>query len=42
MRLGEAVAISILRDVATIYHEQFPGFTFSRFDGSPVVICPEC
>jgi hypothetical protein len=24
MRLGEEIALSIFRDVATIYHEQFP------------------
>jgi hypothetical protein len=42
LRLGEAVAISILRDLATIYHEEFSGFTFSRFDGRQVMICPEC
>ena len=28
IKLGEAIALSILRDVATIYHEEFPGFTF--------------
>ena len=26
LRLGEAVALSILRGMATIYHEEFPGF----------------
>jgi hypothetical protein len=42
MRLGEAIALSILRDVATIYNEQFPGFGLTRFDGTSVTICPEC
>jgi hypothetical protein len=42
LKLGEAVALSILRDVATLYHEEFPGFTLTRFDGRPVTICPEC
>jgi hypothetical protein len=42
MRLGEEIALSILRDAATIYHEQFPGFSLTRFDGTPVTICPEC
>ena len=40
--LGEAIALSILRDTATIYHEEFPGFTLTRFDGTPVTICPNC
>jgi len=34
--------MSILRDVSTIYHEEFPGFTLTRFDGTSVTICPEC
>lgn len=42
MRLGEEIALSILRDMATIYNEQFPGFTLTRFDGTPVTICPDC
>jgi hypothetical protein len=42
MKLGEAVALSIFRDVATLYHKQFPGFTLTRFDGTPITICPEC
>ena len=40
--LGEAVALSVLRDTATIYHEQFPGFSLTRYDGTPVTICPSC
>ncbi len=42
INLGEAVALSILRDTATLYHEEFPGFTLTRFDGTPVTICPSC
>jgi hypothetical protein len=42
IKLGEAIALSILRDVATIYHEEFPGFTLTRFDGTSVTFCPEC
>jgi hypothetical protein len=42
IKLGEAIALSILRDTATLYHEQFPGFTLTRFDGTQVTICPDC
>jgi hypothetical protein len=42
LKLGEAMALSILRDLATTYHEEFPGFTLTRFDGTPITICPEC
>jgi hypothetical protein len=42
LKLGEAAAISMLRDVATIVHEEFSGFTLTRFDGTTVTICPEC
>jgi PAP2 superfamily len=42
MRLGEAIALSILRDLAATYNEQFPGFSLTLFDGTPVTICPEC
>jgi hypothetical protein len=42
MRLGEEIALSILRDMATVYNEQFPGFTLTRFDGTSVTICPNC
>jgi hypothetical protein len=40
--LGEAIALSILRDTATIYNEPFPGFTLTKFDGTPLTICPNC
>ncbi len=42
INLGEAIAVSILRDTATLYHEQFPGFTLTRFDGTEETICPNC
>ncbi len=42
MRFGEEIALSILRDMATVYNEQFAGFSFTRFDGNPITICPEC
>ncbi len=34
--LGEKVAISILRDQRALYNENFPGFTFTKFDGTKV------
>ena len=42
IKLGEAIAISILRDTATVYNEVFPGFSFTKYDGTPVTICPNC
>ena len=36
--LGEAVAISILRDQRHTYNETFAGFTFTKFDGDTVTI----
>ena len=42
LKEGEAIALSILRDLATLYHEEFPGFTLTQFDGTPVTICPQC
>ncbi len=36
--LGEAVAISILRDQQKLYNEPFAGFTFNKFDGTTVTI----
>lgn len=38
LRLGEAIAISILRDQKACYNEDFSGFTFTRFDGTKVTI----
>jgi hypothetical protein len=36
--LGEALAISILRDQKACYNEVFHGFTFTKFDGSTVTV----
>lgn len=38
MRLGEDVAISILQDLVRTCTEDFDGFSFTRFDGTPVRI----
>lgn len=38
MRLGEAVAISILRDQRACYNEVFGGFTFTKFDGTTITV----
>lgn len=38
LKLGEAVAISILRDQLHTYNESFGGFTFTAFDGTTVTI----
>ena len=40
IQLGEAIAISILRDTATLYNEVFEGFSFTKYDGTPVIITP--
>jgi hypothetical protein len=40
--LGEAIALSIMRETATLYNEVFPGFTLTRFDGRMETICPYC
>ena len=42
IKLGEAIAISILRDTAMLYNEVFTGFSFTKYDGTPVTICPSC
>jgi hypothetical protein len=34
--LGEALAISVLRDQRHIYNEPFDGFTFTKFDGTTI------
>ena len=36
--LGEALAISVLADLALTYHEPFDGFSFTRFDGRSIVV----
>lgn len=38
MRLGEAVALSVLRDQRELFVEDFQGFTFRKFDGSLVTV----
>lgn len=40
LELGEAVAISVLRDRKKMYHpaENFAGFKFKKFDGTEVVV----
>jgi hypothetical protein len=38
IKLGEAVAISILRDQRLTYNEAFGGFTFKKFDGTTVTV----
>jgi hypothetical protein len=40
IKLGEAIAISILRDTATLYNEAFPGFSFTKYDRTPITIGP--
>lgn len=36
--LGEEIAISILRDERLTYHENFNGYTFTKFDGSKITV----
>ena len=38
LKLGEAVAISILRDQRACYSESFGGFTFTKFDGTTITV----
>ncbi|MFX4262760.1 vanadium-dependent haloperoxidase [Pelotomaculum propionicicum] len=38
IKLGEAVAIGILRDYRNAFNEDFAGFSFTRFDGSKIAI----
>lgn len=38
MAVGEEYAISILRELVDTYNEDFTGFSFNRFDGTPVTI----
>ncbi|MGI8962543.1 MAG: vanadium-dependent haloperoxidase [Bryobacteraceae bacterium] len=38
LKLGEAVAISVLRDQKLTYREDFSGFTFTKFDGTQVTV----
>lgn len=41
MVAGEDYAISILRELVNTYNEDFTGFSFNRFDGTPVTINKE-
>jgi len=36
IRLGEEVTISVLEDLVNTFNEDFAGFKFTRFDGTPV------
>lgn len=38
LRLGEQIAISVLRDQRTTYTENFSGFAFTSFDGERVTV----
>jgi membrane-associated phospholipid phosphatase len=38
LRLGEAVAISMLRDYRNCYNEDFAGFSLTKFDGTTIGI----
>ncbi|WP_298916096.1 vanadium-dependent haloperoxidase [uncultured Nostoc sp.] len=38
LALGEAIAISILKDEKLTFREKFEGFTFTKFDGTRVTI----
>jgi hypothetical protein len=38
LKLGEAVSISVLRDQRSTFRENFSGFTFTKFDGTKVVV----
>jgi membrane-associated phospholipid phosphatase len=38
MLLGEALAISVLRDQKTGYNEQFNGFSLTKFDGTTITV----
>ncbi len=38
LKLGEALAISVLPDQRGAYNETFNGFTFTRFDGTNITV----
>lgn len=38
MALGEGYAISLLRELVKTYNEDFAGFTFNKFGGTPVLV----
>lgn len=38
IQLGEEMAISILQELVQTFNENFAGFSFNRFDGTPITI----
>ncbi len=38
LKLGEALAISVLQDRSSLYNEPFSGFTLTKFDGTTITI----
>lgn len=38
MLLGEAVAISLLKDQSHLYNENYQGFSFTKFDGTQITV----
>lgn len=38
LMLGEAIAISVLRDQRASFNESFSGFTFTKFDGTRITV----
>jgi hypothetical protein len=38
LKLGEAVAISVLRDQKLTYGETFNGYTLTRFNGQAITV----
>ena len=38
LKLGEAIAISILKDQKNCYNEQFGGFSLTKFDGTTTTV----
>ena len=38
LKLGEAIAIGILRDQKHSYNEQFGGFSLTKFDGTTITV----
>jgi hypothetical protein len=38
MKLGEQIAIGILRDQRACYNEAFNGFSLTKFDGTTVIV----
>ncbi|HVF27936.1 MAG TPA: hypothetical protein VM943_06840 [Pyrinomonadaceae bacterium] len=38
IKLGEAVAVSMLRDMRETYSEPFEGFSLTKFDGTIITV----